>query len=205
MKLPDNARPTDAAASSAQTDQIGPGRLILVVGPSGAGKDTLIAGARAACANDSSVVFPRRIITRTATASEDHDTMPEEMFRSAAARGEFALWWEAHGHCYGIPSSIDADIRARATVVCNVSRTMVEPAKRRYASVAVVYVTAPEHILATRLAGRNRSSDGEIAERITRSATAGHAVQTDIVINNIGLPEVGIRELLRIVRSRLGV
>ena len=40
---------------------IGPGRLVLVAGPSGAGKDTLIAHARAACRNDATVVFPRRM------------------------------------------------------------------------------------------------------------------------------------------------
>ena len=37
---------------------IGPGRLVLVVGRSGAGKDTLIGLAQAACADDPGVVFP---------------------------------------------------------------------------------------------------------------------------------------------------
>src|SRR5262249_18718384 len=106
-------------------DAIGPGRLILVVGASGAGKDTLISGARPACAGDPSVVFPRRTVTRRSTAAEDHDTMPAEDFRHAVAAGRFALWWEAHGHSYGIPASVDDDIRASRTVVCNVSRTIV--------------------------------------------------------------------------------
>jgi ribose 1,5-bisphosphokinase len=44
------------------TDQIG--RLVLVVGPSGAGKDTLIDVVRAACRDEAGIVFPRRIITR---------------------------------------------------------------------------------------------------------------------------------------------
>ncbi len=51
---------------------IGPGRLVLVVGPSGAGKDTLIGLAQAACAEDGTIVFPRRVVTREASASEDN-------------------------------------------------------------------------------------------------------------------------------------
>jgi ribose 1,5-bisphosphokinase len=184
-----------------QPDQIGPGRLVLVVGPSGAGKDTLITGARAACADDPSVIFPRRMITRPATAHEDHDITTEEMFRRAVAAGEFALWWEAHGHCYGLSSSLDADIRTRKTVVCNVSRTVVGLARRRYASVVVVLVTAPPDVLAERLARRSRTSDGRIQDRIARSALVGQDADADVVIQNVGWPQAGIRRLLNVVRD----
>ena len=54
--------------AAARAPRIGPGTLVVVVGPSGAGKDTLIGLARALCANDARVVFPRRIVTRSPSA-----------------------------------------------------------------------------------------------------------------------------------------
>ena len=184
-----------------QPNQIGPGRLVLVVGPSGAGKDTLIAGARTACANDATVVFPRRVVTRQSTSSEDHDTLSDAAFGEAVAAGVFALWWEAHGHRYGIPSSIDGDIRSGRTVVCNVSRTILGLARQRYASVVVVMVTAPRKILESRLAGRGRESDGNHADRVGRSGQPELSVEADVEIQNVGRVEIGIRRLLNVIHD----
>jgi ribose 1,5-bisphosphokinase len=186
---------------SPSAERIGLGRLILVVGPSGAGKDTLIAGARAACASDDFVVFPRRVITRASTTAEAHDTMSDAEFRQAAALGRFALWWEAHGNCYGIPAAIDDDIRARRTVVCNVSRTITAAARQRYASVTVVHVTAPLDVLQSRLNARERGSDGDLGARMARSAEVERGLDADMVIENIGAPELGIRRLLSIIHA----
>jgi len=110
---------------TARSRLVGPGRLVLVVGPSGAGKDTLIARARAACRGDATVVFPARVITRPPSIFEDNEFMPPSAFEQAAANGAFAVWWSAHGHMYGIPLAVDFDIEAGRTVVCNVSRTVV--------------------------------------------------------------------------------
>jgi ribose 1,5-bisphosphokinase len=175
---------------------IGPGRLVLVVGPSGAGKDTLIGHARAACRDDASVVFPRRTVTRPASTFENNDPMSEDAFRQSAAAGAFAFWWSAHDHLYGIPSSIDHEIAAGRTVVCNVSRTAVDAARRRYAHVVVVLVTAPEEILLQRLVFRNRTSDASISERMKRSTIIDGNIQPDVVINNVGGPERGACKLL---------
>ena len=150
------------------SDRIGPGRLVLVVGPSGAGKDTLIDAARVGRRDTSDVVFPRRVITRPSSAAEDHDTVSEQAFDQAVAEGAFAIWWAAHGLRYGIPRAIDTELQAGRTVVCNVSRTVVPQVRERYVNVAVVLVTAPADVLAARLARRERSSDGDVAERISR-------------------------------------
>ena len=86
------------------------GAFVAVVGPSGAGKDTLIGYAKARLAEKGRgrFHFVRRVITRAADGStEDHDTLSPMAFERAEADGAFALSWEAHGLCYGLPAEID--------------------------------------------------------------------------------------------------
>ena len=177
---------------------IGPGRLILVVGPSGAGKDTLIGLARAACADHSRIVFPRRVVTRESSAFEDNEQVSPESFRQRLARDEFAMHWQAHGHCYALPRAIDDELRAGRTVVANVSRTVVDAMRRAYADVTVVSITAPPEILAERLAARARSSDGQIANRLDRAVDAT-AATPDVIIINVGSVEDHAREFVQLI------
>lgn len=183
-----------------QTGGIGPGRLVLMVGPSGAGKDTLLRLAQAACADDRDIVFPRRIVTRESSADEDNIAVTSDEFRRAREQGDFAVHWDAHGHSYALPLDIHDDIRAGRTVVANVSRTVIGALRQAYANVVVVAVTAPLDVLAARLAARARHSDGNIAERLTRSVddVSAHA---DVTILNAGSPEYHSRQLVRVIRN----
>ena len=75
-----------------------PGLFVLVVGPSGAGKDTLLDGARAHAACAQRFHFARRVITRPAGApGEDHDSQSEADFAQREAQGGFLITWRAHG------------------------------------------------------------------------------------------------------------
>ena len=179
---------------------IGPGRLILVVGPSGAGKDTLLGLAKAACAGDRNVVFPRRVVTREASTFEDNEQVSFETFQQARACGAFAVHWEAHGHSYGLSRAIDDDLRAGRTVVANVSRTVIGAMRRTYSNVTVVSITAPPEILGTRLAARARGSDGQIEARLSRTVDDPAAVP-DLTIVNVGRAEDHARELVGIIRG----
>jgi ribose 1,5-bisphosphokinase len=187
--------------SGQQLAAIGPGRLVLVVGPSGAGKDTLIGLAQVACAGDGNIVFARRSVTREASASEDNEYISPEAFRQACARGDFAMHWEAHGHGYGLPRAIDGDVGAGRIVVVNVSRAVVDAMRRGYADVTVVSITAPPEVLAERLAARSRSSDGPVSDRLGRVVDAA-AAKPDVIITNVGDAEDHARELIRVIRGR---
>lgn len=179
---------------------IGPGRLIAVVGPSGAGKDMIIDGANEACTGDPAIVFPRRIVTRAASSAEDHDSLDEAAFERAVQEGELAFWWQAHGLKYGLPAAIDDDVRAGRNVVCNVSRGIVGELRARYASIEAVLVTAPADILAARLAGRARGSDGSLEQRLKRSDVFA-AFRADRTISNDGTRDDAVRRLLEIIGS----
>ena len=179
---------------------IGPGRLILVVGPSGAGKDTLLGLAKAACADDGNVVFPRRLITRESSASEDNEEVSAEAFQRALANGDYAMHWEAHGHRYALSRTIDDDIRAGRAVIANVSRTVIAATRRNYANVVVVSITAPPDVLASRLAMRARVSDGRLEQRLARTVDETTATP-DFTIVNSGVADYHARQLVRIIKG----
>jgi ribose 1,5-bisphosphokinase len=186
--------------SGHRPDAIGPGRLILIVGPSGAGKDTLLGLARVACADDRNIVFPRRVVTREASAFEDNDQISHDGFARALAEDAYAMHWQAHGHCYGVPRAIDDEIRAGRTVIVNVSRTVICAMRLAYADVVVVSITAPPQVLAERLAMRARGSDGKIEHRLGRTVDDA-AAAPDFTIMNVSSAEYHARQLVRIIKG----
>jgi ribose 1,5-bisphosphokinase len=182
-------------------EPIGPGRLILIVGPSGAGKDTLIGIAKQLLAGDPRVKFPRRVVTRPSSQFEDNIAMTPAEFDAALGQGGFALHWQAHGHAYGVPKDIDDDIRAGNTAAVNVSRTIIADARRRYRHVTVVSITAPADVLAARLAARGRASDGPIGERVQRASLPDIAAP-DVEISNAGAAADHGHELADIILGK---
>jgi ribose 1,5-bisphosphokinase len=186
--------------STGQSGLIGPGRLVLVVGPSGAGKDTLLGLAKAACTEDPNIVFPRRVITRETSASEDNEEVSAGTFQEALEHGHFALHWEAHGHRYALWRAIDDDIRAGRTVVVNVSRTVISAMRSTYADVTVVLVTAPPNVLAERIALRARGSDGRLDQRLNRTVEDA-LTAPDVTIVNVSSAEYHARQFVRIVKG----
>lgn len=180
------------------------GTLVLVVGPSGAGKDSLIAWCRERLAGDAGVVFPRRVVTRPADAgAEDHDVASEAGFAAALACGAFALHWRAHGLGYGIPATIAADLAAGRNVVVNVSRAVLDEARGRFPPVRIAVVTAPPEVLAERLRRRNREAVDDIAGRLARAAAYAPTGSDVVLIDNAGRLEDAGARLVALATARV--
>lgn len=185
--------------------QSGPGALVLVVGPSGAGKDTLIRFAAAHFGDDPRIRFARRIVTRAADSDvEDHDSLDEAQFLRLIESGGAALNWRAHGLGYALPIEIDGWIADGATVIANVSRRVVSAAARKYTHVAVVHVTAPADILRKRLLARSRDDGTDVEERLAPVPVAVPPGATLHEIVNDGAPEDGGRQLSAIIACCIG-
>lgn len=173
------------------------GCLVLVVGPSGAGKDTLIRLARAALADDPRYVFPRRLVTRPPSADEDNDEIDEAAFTEGCAAERFTLSWRAHGLGYALPETVGRRVADGHVVVCNVSRRVVARARAGGSRVSVVEITAPAEILARRIAARGRAQDGDLAARLAREG----GVTADLTILNTGSAEAAAGRLVAHLRA----
>jgi phosphonate metabolism protein PhnN/1,5-bisphosphokinase (PRPP-forming) len=171
--------------------------LVLVVGPSGAGKDTLLDASRQVLADDRRFRFVRRVITRPADAgSEAHESVTPEEF----AGREFTLQWQAHGLSYGIPAAVVDDLRQGRVVVANVSRTVIADAARRFPT-RVIEVTASPEVLAARLASRARESAADVAARLLRSVAMPDRVTMETVMNDGSLEDGVTRFLAALSRA----
>ncbi|MDK1494828.1 phosphonate metabolism protein/1,5-bisphosphokinase (PRPP-forming) PhnN [Sinorhizobium sp. 7-81] len=180
------------------------GTLILVVGPSGAGKDTLIDYARARLRSDRRVHFVRRVISRPAAVGEDHEPVDDDEFQRRVREGAFALHWQAHGLSYGISSEINAWLKPGDVVVANGSRAMLSEARQRYPQLLVVNVSAPMDVLAKRLVERGRESLESIRERLIRSEQQRVDGDDVLHIDNSGSPEIAGERLMAVLIARAG-
>jgi phosphonate metabolism protein PhnN/1,5-bisphosphokinase (PRPP-forming) len=165
--------------------------IAVVVGPSGAGKDTLIAKARAIRPE---IRLARRVITRPSDAGwEDFDSVSPDRFAQMRADGLFALDWQAHGLCYGIPAD---ELTGAGPVIFNGSRAALPQAMACLPDLRVILITAPAAILAQRLTARGREKASDIAARLQRAAFAMPTGIKYVTVLNDASPSIGAKRLL---------
>jgi ribose 1,5-bisphosphokinase len=144
------------------------GCLVYVMGPSGAGKDTLIDYARMRV-DPAAVIFAHRFITRPVGAGgENHIRLSEKEFAARRDAGLFALTWKSHGLWYGIGVEVDAWLSRGLAVVVSGSRAAWPMAQARYSNLRGLVVDAPTEIRAARLIARGREDERAVRARLER-------------------------------------
>jgi len=183
-------------------ETIEPGCFFLVVGPSGAGKDTLIDGARVQLPKDQ-FVFAKRVITRPpGMVGEDYVSCDPETFAQKKNSGEFLVTWQAHGYQYGLESSLIKHQQQGRHIVANGSRAMVPEISRTVENLVVVLVTAPIELLAKRLVKRGRETEAEIQKRLTRQSVPFPNHVEVITVSNDASLEAGIERFVHAIIAR---
>ncbi|WP_034636068.1 phosphonate metabolism protein/1,5-bisphosphokinase (PRPP-forming) PhnN [Desulfovibrio cuneatus] len=165
------------------------GLLVYVVGPSGAGKDSLLSFAKSHFAQNRQgsqpMHFVRRHITRPAKAGhEDHIPLSSSQFTALSQDDAFILEWHSHGLSYGIHRNILERLKQGGIVVMNGSRAYAQEAARRIQPMLVVEITVQREVLRQRLAARGRESEEGIEARLERAGLELPPLPNHIRIDN---------------------
>lgn len=174
------------------------GAMVLVVGPSGAGKDTLMREAALRLRKNPNYVFPRRLVTREAQADvEDHVSISRTKFEALVAAGQFCLSWEAHGLGYIIPQEVLRSLDQGKIAVCNVSRSVLGDAQRRFPNCATIFINVDRTERARRLAKRGRESVEQVAQRLAHEPPKIPTNVDPIIVDNSGSLDDGVARFVK--------
>ncbi len=161
--------------------------LVYVMGPAGAGKDSVLRYARQRLDGRYPVVFAHRYITRPqGNDIEDYIALSPGEFALRKRRGLFAFDWSAYGFRYGIGVEIRAWRAAGLTVVIDGSRAHFARHAARLPGVLPVLITVDEAELRRRLIRRGREGRAAIERRLRRARKFAPKHPALVTIDNAG-------------------
>lgn len=163
------------------------GKLLLIVGNSGTGKDSLLAILKQQAGTELRLVYPKRWITRNLSDPNEsyHPVTLSEFVRKIKA-GDFFIWWEAYEYLYGIDQEAKAQLQSGNNVVLNVSRQVVAELRQYYPLLTVIQVEVSPETVFNRLRQRGRGRKTEIQKRLARAETFQNYHEWDFCFPNDG-------------------
>jgi ribose 1,5-bisphosphokinase len=142
-------------------------KIILIVGPSGAGKDSLLQRCRLALADRHDISFIPRYVTRIPDINEQNYYIDQRAFSTLKQNGFFFVDWQAHGNFYGV--SVEPLLeKGKRTAIISVSRSVIPTFEMVFDDVHTLLITAPSVLLRARLERRGRESIAGMNSRFTR-------------------------------------
>lgn len=153
--------------------------LFLMVGPSGAGKDTLIDYV----AGKLPVSKVKRYITRPSNAFEDFFSVSVSDF----SKMSFFLKWGSYDKQYGIGLEVLDGLKVGKHFIINVSRDVISEAKSKWRETFVIALSVPKEVLVRRALERGRDSADEVKKRLDRD----FVVSADFTVDSSN-PDVSV-------------
>lgn len=150
------------------------GRLILVTGPSGVGKGTLIKVLRE---RHPDLGFSVSATTRSPRPGEQHGVhyyfYSREQFQELRDRGEFLEWAEFAGNCYGTPiSPVIERLNQGNDILLEIELQGARQVMDRWPEALKIFISPPSmEELEKRLRDRSQDSENSIAQRLKTAET----------------------------------
>ncbi|MFP5466732.1 MAG: phosphonate metabolism protein/1,5-bisphosphokinase (PRPP-forming) PhnN [Gammaproteobacteria bacterium] len=179
-------------------------RLVYVIGPSGAGKDSVLQGLRQTWPEAASAHWARRTITRDAQAGgEQHEAVDADTFVQLARAQAFAMHWTANGLSYGVRHAELQALRQGGWVFVNGSRGWLSRLLVQWPQATVVHIGASPDVLARRLAARGRENADAVAQRLARQVTLDLPPDSIRIENNGALADAvcALQQALQALRA----
>ena len=169
-------------------------RLLYFMGPSGAGKDSLLDWLRQHLPAGLPVQWARRTISRPAVpGGEAHESTTPDAHAALRAADAFALHWEANGLAYGVRHGELEPLARGCWLLVNGSRAYLPEALQRYPTLVAVHITASPEVLRQRILSRGRESAEQAEQRVQRAlqfqapaGAAGIEVRNDTSLDAAG-------------------
>lgn len=165
-----------------------PGRLVILTGPSGVGKGTLV---RALLQRHPELYLSISVTTRAPRPGEINRqhyyfvSRPE--FEQMVARNELLEWAEFAGNYYGTPRlPVEEQIQLGKRVLLEIELEGARQVRRAFPRTLGIFILPPSlSELEQRLRGRGQDSDEAIARRLRRAeAEINAAEEFDLQITN---------------------
>ncbi len=156
-------------------------RLIVICGPSGAGKGTLVERLLRRfpdlVVSVSATTRPRR--SKDEVDGKDYFFLSEEEFRRRVDAGSFLEWASFSGNLYGTPKDeVFGHLEAGRDVVLEIELDGARQIAERFPAALMIFVKPPSlQELERRLRGRKTESEASISRRMRRAEEELEAVE----------------------------